>query len=413
MSLKDSIIIGLPELRGWRRSLHANPELAFQEKYTARFVTDKLQAFGIDVTEGIGKTGIVASLRVGKSERTIGLRADMDALPMQELNTFPHKSKCDGVMHGCGHDGHTVMLLAAAQYLAQTKQFDGTVHFIFQPAEEANDQGSGAKAMMEEGLFERFPMDCVFALHNAPGLKSGAVATRTGPIMASMDLFDVTITGHGTHGAFPQSGTDPVVIASAIVTAWQTIVSRNISPQEQAVISATSIHAGDSYNVIPHTAVIQGSIRTLSQTVQAEIKRRFHQITQHIAEGFGATVDIQYHHAYPVTVNDPHYTQFACEVAESVVGADQLINDAPTVMGSEDFAYMLQEKPGCYLWVGNSDGNNMDKDAEGVFRHLTIQDPCMVHEPTYDFNDSIIPTGASLLVKLAETYLSKENKENL
>lgn len=390
----------------WRHELHSHPELAFNETRTADFIASKLSGFGIEVTTGIGLTGVVGTLSRGGSNKSIGLRADMDALSMDELNTFNHASRISGRMHACGHDGHIVMLLAAAQHLTEASWLKGTVHFIFQPAEEANVRGSGACAMIEDGLFERFPIDCIFALHNAPGLKVGAIATRAGAIMASMDLFDVTVTGHGTHGAFPHSGVDPVVIASAIISAWQTIVSRNINPQDSVVISATSVMAGDNYNVIPNTAVIKGSIRTLSPTAQATVKRLFITLTKSIAEGFGANVNIDYRHAYPVTLNDGEYTRFASKVASSIVGEQNVVSEAQPAMGSEDFAYMLQEKPGCYLWIGNSNADVIsDQEACKRSEGVIVDDPCMLHDPTYDFNDSIIPLGAELFVTIAEQYL--------
>lgn len=410
MKLISEIVARHDELVEWRRDIHAHPELAFDEIRTADFVAGQLESYGIVVCRDIGKTGVVGTLKVGSSERAIALRADMDALPMDELNSFAHKSQHPGCMHGCGHDGHTVMLLAAARYLANSKNFSGTVQFIFQPAEEANTRGSGAKAMIADGLFERFPVDCVFAMHNAPGLKAGAIATRPGPIMASMDLFEVTITGHGTHGAVPESGIDPVVVAAAVISAWQSIVSRTISPQQAAVISATSVNAGNSFNVIPNTAVIKGSIRTLSPAVQQMIHDRFHVLTQSIAEGFGATVEIDYRQEYPITINNEQQTTFACDVAKSIVGEDHMITNAYPVMGSEDFAAMLRVTPGCYVWIGNSDiedvtENNGSDIVDNGLGELGVRDACMVHEPTYDFNDKIIPVGATLYVRLAETYL--------
>ena len=256
MKLISEIVAENKELTQWRQDIHAHPELAFEESRTAKFVASQLESYGIEVTRGVGKTGVVGTLKAGSSNKAIGLRADMDALPMEELNTFAHKSKHPGCMHGCGHDGHTVMLLAAARYLAKSKNFDGTVQFIFQPAEEANDNGSGAKAMINDGLFDRFAMDNVFALHNGPGFIAGAIATRSGVISASMDLFTVTIQGTGTHGAWPNNGNDPLMVAAQMLIAWQTIISRNVSAEDAAVISATSIVAGDSWNVIPETAVI-------------------------------------------------------------------------------------------------------------------------------------------------------------
>lgn len=392
----------------WRKDLHAHPELAFEETRTSDFVAQQLTSFGISVERGLGGTGLVGTLSNGSSNRAIGLRADMDALPMDELNSFAHASKTPGRMHACGHDGHTVMLLAAAQQLAESPLFNGTVHFIFQPAEEANDKGSGAQAMIADGLFERFPMDCIFALHNAPGLQAGAIATRSGAIMASMDMFEVVITGKGTHGAFPQSGNDPIVIATTLINAWQTIVSRNVSSQESAVLSVTSVNAGDSFNVIPNSIVIKGSIRALSKSVQLTVKKRFIELAEHIVKGFDAAVSVDYREAYPVTVNDAHCTEFATGVAAAVVGDDHTIVDAPPVMGSEDFSYMLQEKPGCYLWIGNSDSTNSVQSGCGhdsAFGCLSISDPCMVHEPTYDFNDSIISPGLIFFYALVESYL--------
>ena len=415
MQLIKEIMDTHSEFTQFRRDLHANPELAFEETRTAEFISDQLESYGIQVTRGIGKTGVVGTLTSDRSKKAIGLRADMDALPMKESNTFSHRSRQDGVMHGCGHDGHTVMLLAAARYLAATKSFRGTVQFIFQPAEEANDKGSGAKAMIENGLFDCFAMDRIFAVHNAPGLKAGAIATRPGPIMASMDLFEVTLRGHGTHGGFPHKGNDPVVVAAQLVTAWQTIVSRNINPHQCAVVSATSVTTNDSWNVIGSTTVIRGSIRTLSGEAQKLIKNRFLTLTQSLAEGFGVVVEIKYLHETPVTVNDGEQTDFACNVAASIVGEENILRNASPVMGSEDFSFMLQEIPGCYLWIGNTNPPN-PPDLEAIVKPrcsrildtdvLEVQDACMVHDPSYDFNDNIIPVGASLFVRLAENYLS-------
>ena len=416
MNLIDDIVLWHKELTQWRRDIHAHPELAFEETRTADFVASQLESYGINVTRGVGKTGVVGTLKVGSSNKAIGLRADMDALPMDELNTFSHKSKTPGCMHGCGHDGHTVMLLAAARYLAQSRDFDGTVQFIFQPAEEANDNGSGAKAMIDDGLFERFPVDSVFAVHNAPGLKTGAIATKPGAIMASMDLFEVTITGQGTHGAIPHSGTDQLIIAAQMLLAWQTIISRNVDPLQSAVISATSITSGDSWNVIPESVSIKGSIRTLSAETQQLIHDRFHCLTQQLAAGFGVAVKINYRHSYPATINDKAQTAMACTVAVDIVGEDQILTDIPAGMGSEDFSYMLQEKPGCYLFIGNSDPSG-DKEYSGIekrklpeqsdlLEQLTIHDACMVHNPSYDFNDAILPVGATFFVRLVERCLS-------
>lgn len=413
MNLIPEIIEEQPELIKWRKDIHAHPELAFSETRTANFVAKKLESYGFVVVTGVGGTGVVGSLTVGSSSRSIGIRADMDALPINELNSFPHKSKHAGKMHGCGHDGHTVMALAAAQYLAKSRNFNGTVRFFFQPAEEANDKGSGAKAMIKDGLFDRFPVDSVFAMHNAPGLKTGTFATRPGPVTASMDLFKVSIRGKGTHGAAPQSGIDPVLIASHMLTAWQSIVSRNINPQEAAVISATSILTGDSWSVIPDTAHIKGSIRTLSPEVQKTVKQHFFALTENIASAFCASVEIDFTPSYPMTINDPQETQQACDVAASIVGESNVARNISAVMGSEDFAFMLAEKPGCYVLIGNSKSNSeafVTVDQSSLFtgpglENLFVQDACMLHDPNYDFNDEILPLGATFWVELVQGKL--------
>ena len=412
MNLIPEILAVQTELMEWRRDLHAYPELAFQERRTAEFVATKLAAFGIEVTRGVGTTGVVGTLSAGSSTRSIGLRADMDALPMDERNTFAHKSKYPGCMHGCGHDGHTVSLLAAARYLAESKQFDGTVHFIFQPAEEANAIGSGAKAMIDDGLFERFPIDSIFAIHNAPELALGVVATCSGAMTASMDLFDVTIHGKGTHGAQPHTGIDPVVVAAQLVTAWQSIVSRNVNPQEGAVISATAINAGDSWNVIPDVVQIKGSVRTLSSDVREMIKARFNRVTHHIAEAFGVSANIDYRSVFPVMVNNPEQTQFACDVAATVVGRKRIIDDLCPDMGSEDFAFMLQERPGCYLCVGAADikeptlhSAEIDGTKVNLFEHFTCRSAFLLHDSNYDFNDELMPIAATFFVRLTEQRL--------
>ncbi|MDC1513857.1 M20 family metallopeptidase [Porticoccaceae bacterium] len=415
MQLIPEIVAVHEELTAWRRNLHAYPELAFEESRTAEFVANQLESFGIQVTRGVGKTGVVGSLKIGNSAKAIGLRADMDALPMEEQNTFAHKSKTPGCMHGCGHDGHTVMLLAAARYLSDTKNFDGTVHFIFQPAEEANGIGSGAKAMIDDGLFERFPVDNVFAMHNCPGLYVGAMATRADVMTASMDLFEVTLKGKGTHGAYPHTGNDPLMVVAHLLLAWQTIISRNVNADEAAVISATSINTVDSWNVIPDTVVIKGSIRTRSPEVRQTIEQRFRTLTQQIAQGFDVEANIDYRPMYPCCINDPIQTAFAVDVAESILGEDRVLGEmALEGMGSEDFAYMLQKRPGCYLLLGAEPlppGRNpmqgksiktlADQDA------FEFKDACTVHQPDYDFNDEIIPVGASFFARLAEQYLSE------
>ena len=412
MELISEIVAVHEELTEWRRDIHAHPELAFEESRTADFVAGQLESWGIEVIRGVGKTGVVGTLKVGNSNKAIGLRADMDALPMEELNTFAHKSKHPGCMHGCGHDGHTVMLLAAARYLAQSKNFDGTVQFIFQPAEEANGTGSGAKAMIDDGLFERFPVDNVFAMHNAPDLVAGTIATCPGAMMASMDLFEVTITGRGAHGAFPHEGVDPVIIAAQLLTAWQTIISRNVNTLESVVISATSISTGDSWNVIPQTAVIRGSARTLSPEMRQLVHDRFHTLTHNIVEAFAAKVEISYRLCAPVTINDIEQTNLVWDVAASIVGTDQVIKSMPPDMGSEDFSYMLQERPGCYLLMGSANppedqesGKEKTIKAPANFEHSLVKNVCFLHDPKYDFNDDILPLGASVFARLVEHYL--------
>lgn len=415
MNIINQILVQQDEYVQWRRDIHAHPELAFEESRTSSFVLSQLRSYGIGVTQGLGKTGLVATIKNGNSSKSLGLRADMDALPMEELNTFSHKSTIPGKMHGCGHDGHTVILLAAARYLSETKNFNGTVHFIFQPAEEANAVGSGAKAMIDDGLFERFPMDCVFALHNGPGLEAGAVATRPGALMASMDIFEVTIEGQGTHGAIPHTGVDPLMIGSQLVVAWQSIVSRNVNAADSAVISATSMQSGDSFNVIPNSVTLRGTVRTLSAEARQVIKERFYMLTEQLVAGFDASVAINYREAYPTTVNDAAQVEFLCDVAASVVGSDKVISTMKPVMGSEDFAYMLEQKPGCYFYLGNSaktseaDSKRSDAQEAAIdygLGHLAIHGACMTHDPHYDFNDDIIPAGASIFVRLVERHLA-------
>jgi len=414
MKLIPDIVAGLKEYTQWRRDVHAHPELAFEESRTANFVASQLASYGIKVTAGVGKTGVVGTLKVGSSDKVIGLRADMDALPMDELNTFAHKSKHPGCMHSCGHDGHTVMLLAAARYLAASKNFDGAVQFIFQPAEEANGMGSGAQAMIEDGLFDRFPVDNIFAMHNSPGFIAGAIATRPGVMTASMDLFEVTVQGVGGHGAYPHEGNDPLIVAAQLLLAWQTITSRNVSAEESAVVSATSVVTTDSWTVIPETVVIKGSVRTRSPEVREFIEQRFCQLTEHTVKAFGAKVTIDYRTTYPCTVNDAKQTDFACQVAETIFGQERVLwNRELEGMGSEDFSYMLQQRPGCYLAIGSAappSGKDPSKDKNiqdlADRKYFDIKDACMLHQPDYDFNDEIIPHGATLFARLAEHYLS-------
>ena len=390
MNLIPEIVTQSAELTDWRRHIHAHPELAFEERQTAAFVAEKLRSFGIDVVEGIAGTGVVGTLQRGGGNRSIGLRADLDALPIVEANDFEHRSTQPGVMHACGHDGHTTMLLGAAAYLAASDTFSGTVHFIFQPAEE--NEG-GARAMVEAGLFEQFPMEAVYGMHNIPGIPVGEFAVKPGPMMAAFDIFDITVRGRGGHAAIPQQTVDPVLIGTKIVEALQTLVAREINPQEPAVLSVTQFHGGDAYNVIPDQVSISGCTRCFSTRVQAQFEQSIERVACGIASGFGAEIEFSYERRYPPTVNSPTETESAAEAAIAVSGATA-VNRAPKPsMGSEDFAYMLQEKPGCYIWIGNGDG-------EGS---------CMIHNPGYDFNDEILPIGASYWSALVAQLLPKRD----
>jgi hippurate hydrolase len=384
----DAIAADHDDLTAIRRDIHAHPELGFEEHRTADIVAEKLTSWGIEVTRGIGKTGVVGTLRVGNDPRSIGLRADMDALPILEANTFAHRSQHNGKMHACGHDGHTAMLLGAAHYLSQSRNFEGCVHFIFQPAEEGI---GGARAMIEDGLFTQFPCDSVFGMHNRPGMEIGKFAIRPGPMMAGGAMFDIHITGVGAHGARPESGVDPVVIASQIVMAAQTIVSRNIRPRDTAVVSITQIHAGDAYNVIPQTAQIMGTARAFSMEVLAMIEDNLRRLAENIAAGFGATAKLDFRLEFMPTVNNDAETQFAIECAAELVGAERVNGDIPMIMASEDFSYMLNERPGAYIMVGNGAG-------EGG---------CEVHNPAYDFNDQAIPYGAAFFATAVEKKLAR------
>ena len=410
MELIEQIVAAQDEHTRWRRDLHTYPELGFEETRTANFVAEKLESWGIEVTRGVGKTGVVGTLKSGTSDKAIGFRADMDALPMDETNDFDHKSKHSGCKHGCGHDGHTVMLLAAARYLAQSKKINGTVQFYFQPAEEANPHGSGAQAMIDDGLFERFPVDKVFAMHNVPDYYLGVLACASGLRAASVDLFEVTITGVGGHGAEPHHGNDPIMVATQMLSAWQTIVSRNVNAEERAVFSACSIQAGNSWNVIPEIAVIKGNIRTLSPAVRELVKTRFHTLTENIAAAFGAKVDIHYQYSLPCGINDPKVTAFASDVMENVFDPNCILSGYPAGMGSEDFALMREARPGCYMLLGTAtppEGDNPFKgkninDDEASFM---CKDAIHLHQPDYDFNDAAIPIGATVFTRLAEAYL--------
>jgi amidohydrolase len=331
------------DMTAWRQDIHAHPELAFEEQRTADKVADLLESFGIEVHRGLATTGVVGSLQAGTSGKSIGLRADLDALPLLEKNNFDHCSVNDGKMHACGHDGHTVMLLGAARYLAETRNFDGTVHFIFQPAEEG---GGGGKVMIDEGLFEKFPCDAVYGMHNWPGLEPGSITVRTGPMLASADMFEIRIQGKGAHAAMPHQGVDPIIIGAELVSALQSIVSRNTDPLKNGVVTVTQFHAGSADNIIPDDAIISGTCRALSDEVQDMIEARMNQVATGIAAAHGATAVVNYRRNYPVLVNTAAETQKAARAAAKVVGEERVHDDIPPVMGSEDFAFMLQEKPG-------------------------------------------------------------------
>jgi amidohydrolase len=376
------------DLTRWRRDIHAHPELGFEEQRTSDLVAAKLAEFGCEVHRGIGKTGVVGRLRVGTSPRSVGLRADMDALPIQEANDFDHRSRHDGSMHACGHDGHTTMLLGAARYLAETRNFDGTVNFIFQPAEEGL---GGAAAMVEEGIFDRFPCDAIFGMHNTPGLAVGKFTIRTGPMMAGGGFFDITVLGRGAHGARPESGVDPVITASHIAAALQTIVSRNVRPIDTAVVSVTRFHAGDAYNVIPERAVIGGTVRAFDNETFALIEHNMKRVANGIAAGFGATAEVDFRRLFPPLINDAHEAAFIAETAAEVVGTENVERSGSLVMASEDFSYMLNRRPGAYIRIGNGDGPGT----------------CQVHNPGYDFNDAALPIGASLFARVVERKLAR------
>jgi hippurate hydrolase len=380
----------LPQMTEWRRHIHQNPETAFEEVGTAAFVAERLRAFGVDaVHEGIAKTGVVGVIKAGTSERAIGLRADLDALDMQEGTGVAWASKIPGKHHACGHDGHTTMLLGAARHLAATRDFDGTVYLIFQPAEE--NEGGG-RVMVEEGLFDRFPIESVFGMHNIPGMEAGTFAIRPGPMMASYDIFEITLTGRGAHGAMPHHGIDPITTGSELVQKLQTIVSRNVDPLEPAVLSVTKFHSGTAWNIIPNEAVIGGTVRAFSEAVQTQVEQRIRELCAGTALSHGATISVRYERRYPPTVNTSAEAELCASVAASLVGADRVKREFKPAMGSEDFAWMLQARPGAYMWLGNGTGS-----VGG----------CMVHNPGYDFNDAVLPVGAAYWVRLAETALWK------
>ncbi|HEX7382736.1 MAG TPA: M20 aminoacylase family protein [Burkholderiaceae bacterium] len=374
------------DMTAWRRDIHAHPELGFAETRTADLVAGRLEAFGLEVARGIGRTGVVGTLRAGSGQRSLGLRADMDALPIAEANTFEHRSRHAGVMHACGHDGHTAMLLGAAHHLARTRRFDGTVHFIFQPAEEGL---GGAQAMVDDGLFERFPCEAIFGMHNRPTLDVGRFAVRAGPMMAGGAFFDIDVTGVGSHGARPESGVDAALAAAQIAVSLQSVVARNVPPVETAVLSVTRIHAGDAYNVIPQTAALGGTVRAFSRDVMRLVERSMRRVAEGTAAAFGARAEVDFRELFAPTVNDADEAEFAARICTELVGADRVDRDPPLIMASEDFSFMLERVPGCYINIGNGAG-------EGA---------CEVHNPGYDFNDAALPLGAAFYVRLVETRL--------
>ncbi|MER2537618.1 MAG: M20 aminoacylase family protein [Azonexus sp.] len=378
----------LAELTTQRRDIHAHPELAFNENRTADLVAAELERYGLEVHRGIAKTGVVGVLRAGTSQRMIGLRADMDALPLAEMNEFPHHSRYQGKMHACGHDGHTAILLGAARYLAGNPDFDGIAVFIFQPAEESE---GGAAVMIEEGLFERFPVESVYGLHNWPGIPVGEIAVMPGPVMAGTCAFEIFVRGHGCHAAMPHQGVDSIVAGAQLVQAMQTVVSRTLHPCDAAVVSVTQFHAGEAWNIIPEEVVLRGTIRSFKPEVQQTVERAIERLCSGIAAANGAQISVTFDHRYPPTVNSVHETNFCREVAGSVFGSERVLTDILPSMGAEDFAYMLREKPGCYVWLGNGPGTG----------------GCTLHNPHYDFNDELLTLGVSYWVQLVQQALPK------
>ena len=387
MEIVENLRLLQGEMIEWRHDIHAHPETAFEEQRTSALVAKKLESFGLRVHQGLGRTGVVGTLAAGLGKRAIGLRADMDALDIHEKNSFSHRSQHEGKMHACGHDGHIAMLLGAAKHLSETRNFDGTVHFIFQPAEE--NEGGG-REMVEQGLFEKFPCESVYGMHNWPGMPVGQFGVRPGPMMASCDIFEIELAGRGAHAAMPHTGIDPVVAAAALVQALQTITSRNVDPIESSVVTVTQIHAGDTWNVIPDTAVLRGTTRAFRPEVQDLIERRVREICTGIAAAYGTQAKVRYERRYPPTVNAERETEICASVLGRMVGRENVVR-VPQVMGSEDFAFMLQAKAGCYVFAGNGPG-------EGG---------CILHNPHYDFNDEVLPLGASYWVNLVQHILAK------
>ena len=373
------------QLSEWRQDLHAHPELGFEEHRTSDFVASKLEEFGVEVHREVGKTGVVGVLRQGNETRSIGLRADMDALPISETNEFSHKSKNPGKMHACGHDGHTVMLLAAAKYLAESRSFSGQVNFIFQPAEEGL---GGAKAMIDDGLFDKFPCDRVYAMHNGPGIAVGKFASVPGIRTAAGAFFDIKVIGKGGHGAFPQFAIDPITIAAEIIGAIQTIISRTTSPNDSAVLSITKVHAGDAYNVIPESAMLSGTVRTFAIDKMQEIERQMISISEGISKAHGGTALVEFNTLFLPVLNEEEATDLATEVCRDMVGQDDVITTGSAGTGSEDFSFMSNEVPGCYVIIGNGEDSNA------------------LHNPNFDFNDEALVYGGSFFARVIEKELA-------
>ena len=392
METSNEILNIIPEVMTWRHELHAHPELGYEEKWTSDFIVTKLESFGIEVHKGLGKTGVVGVLKGlkanqgGGGNKAIGLRADIDALPMTEENNFSYKSKFDGCMHACGHDGHTAMLLGAAKILSLNNDFDGTVYFIFQPAEEG---GGGGLAMIEDGLFEQFPMDSVWGMHNWPGMDEGSVAVHKGSVMAAADRFEVTVNGNGGHAAMPQATNDPVLATTAIVQALQQIVSRKQNPLDAVVVSVTQINAGSGFNIIPQVTDFIGTIRTVNPDTRINVHKQFKDICEATALAYGCTADVSVVKGYPVTVNNIESSEKAIEVTSSIFGSSSVKTNMAPSMGAEDFAYMLEKTPGAYIWLGAGEGKS----------------GCMLHNTKYDFNDNILPLGITYWEQLVKSEL--------
>ena len=387
MQISESIQGLAPAMTRWRHHLHAHPELAFAEHQTADFIAARLAEFGIKVHRGIGGTGLVGVLKCGDSPRTIGLRADMDALAMQEAVDRPYASKTPGVFHGCGHDGHMTILLGTAQHLAKTRAFDGTVHFIFQPAEEGK---GGAQAMIDDGLFERFPCDKVFGLHNWPAMEPGTVSVRPGPVMAAADGIEIEVIGRGGHAAIPESCVDPVVASAQLILALQTVASRSTSPLDSVVVSVCQVRGGSAHNVIPDRVSLAGTVRTLRPETRARVDAEIRRIAAGVAMTTGTQINVEWLPGYPPTVNDPAEAAFAAEVARGIFGAEKVQVDRPPTMGAEDFSFMLQVRPGAYLWLGQG-GTGLG---------------CGLHNTGYDFNDDVAPYGVALFTGLVQAWLA-------